>query len=197
MIIETFTLPIISYELYRISKELRNTAEIEIGVVSIKEYPLSRIRKIEKLPTQTKISQSYPHFCLIIKNGGSVPAKYVKLHLEFTDQKPTFNTSASLPIESLASPVIEIFNSTSLNVFNKENNVDFIFQGGADWILRPHDIEKFDFFISTSIGSRDPNQQHERPYPCICTFTCTIWSEDLRNPISQIINVEIEKSVQV
>lgn len=78
LMIEALTLPIIYYELYRIRKELGKTAEINIGVVGIKEYPLSNIRSIGKLPIQTKISQGYPLFCLVVRNKGRVSAKFVK-----------------------------------------------------------------------------------------------------------------------
>jgi hypothetical protein len=196
LIIETFTLPIIAFELYRISKELGKSAEIDIGVVGIKEYPLSNIRSIEKLPIHTKISQGYPLFCLVIRNKGQVSARFVKIHLEFVGHEPTFKSGELSTVESMASPVIKIYESDTQNIFNRENNVDFVFRGGTDWVLRPYDSEKFDFFISSFIGTKDSNMPYERPYPSICQFTCTIWADGLENPIIQRVEVEIERNAK-
>lgn len=196
LMIETLTLPIIAYELYRISQALGKVADIDIGVVGIKEYPLSNIRSISKLPTQTKISQGYPLFCLIVRNKGEVAAKFVKIHLEFVGHEPTFREGELSAVESMASPVIEIYESDSQNIFNRENNVDFVFRGGADWVLRPFDGEKFDLFISSFIGTKDPNMPFERPYPSICQFICTVWAEGLENPVIQRVEVEIERYVE-
>lgn len=196
LIIEAFTLPIIAFELFRISKELGKMAAIDIGVVGIKEYPLSNIRSIEKLPTYTKISQGYPLFCLVVRNKGQISAKFVKIHLEFTNHKPTFKDSELSAVESMASPVIKIYESDTQNIFNRENNVDFVFRGGNNWVLRPYDSEKFDFFISTFIGTNNPNMPYERPYPSICQFTCTLWADGIENPVIQKVEVEIERKIE-
>lgn len=193
LIIETFTLPIIAYELYRISQSLGKKADLDIGVVGIKEYPLSNIRSIKKLPSQTKISQGYPLFCLIVRNKGELSAKFVKIHLEYVGHEPTFEEGELSSVESMASPVIKMFESDTQNIFNRENNVDFVFRGGEDWVLRPFDSEKFDFFISSFIGTTDPNMPYERPYPSICQFICMIWAEGLENPVIQKVEVEIER----
>lgn len=195
LIIETLTLPVIAFELNRISKELGKIAEIDIGVVGIKEYPISNIRSIEKLQTYTKISQGYPLFCLVVRNTGQVSARFVKIHLEYTGHEPTFKDDELSTVKSMASPVIKIYESDTQNIFNRENNVDFIFRGGTDWILRPYDSEKFDFFISSFIGTNDPNMPYERPYPSICQFTCTLWADGIEKPVTQRVEVEVERYI--
>jgi len=195
LIIVTLGLPSIAFELNRIRKELRKTVEIDVGVVSIKDYPLTNIRSIENLPIHTKISQGYPLFCLVIRNKGQVSARFVKIHLAFVGHEPTFKSGELSSIESMASPEIKIDKSDTKNIFNHENNVDFVFRGGVDWVLRPNDSEKFDFFISSSIGTKDPNRPHEKPYPSICRFVCTIWADGLEKPFVQRIEVEITRNV--
>ncbi len=197
LIIETLGLPSIAFELNRIRKELRKTVEIDIGVVGIKEYPLSNIRSIENLPINTKISQNYPLFCLVIRNKGQVSARFVKIHFEYVGNEPTFKSGELSMIESMASPVIEIYKSDTINVFNRENNVDFIFRGGTDWILRSYDSEKFDFFISSHIGTKDPKRPHEKPFPSICRFICTVWADGLEKAVVQRIEVEITRNAKV
>ena len=193
LIIETLALPTIALELSRIRRELGKSAAIEIGVVGIKEYPLSNIRSIEKLKTYTKISQGYPLFCLVVRNKGQISARFIKIHLEFTGHQPTFKDGELSAAQSMASPVIKIYESDAHNTFNRENNVDFVFRGGTDWILRPHDSEKFDFFITSFIGTKDPNLPYERPYPSICQFTCTLWADGIEKPVVQQVAVEIER----
>lgn len=197
MIIETLGLPIIAFELIRISKELRKTVEIEIGVVGIKEYPLSNIRSIGKLPIHTKISQGYPLFCLVIRNKGKVSARFVKIHLEFVGHEQTFKKGELSTSEAMARPVIKIDKSDTKNIFNRENNADFVFRGGTDWVLRSYDTEKFDFFISSSIGTNNPTTPFERPYPSICRFVCTIWADGLDKAVVQKVEVEIERYPKV
>jgi hypothetical protein len=196
LIIETLTLPMIAFELNRIRKELGKTAEIDIGVVGIKEYPLSNIRSIEKLQTYTKINQGYPLFCLVVRNKGQVSARFVKIHLEFTDHEPSFKKGELSPVESMASPVIKIYKSNNQYNFNRENNADFVFSGGTDWVLRPQDSEKFDFFISSAIGTKDPKIPYERPYPSLCKFVCTVWVDGIEKPVVQRVDVEIERYVK-
>jgi hypothetical protein len=120
----------------------------------------------------------------------------VKIHLEFTDHKPTFESGELSSVESMASPVIKLYESDTQNIFNRENNVDFVFRGGNSWVLRPHDSEKFDFFIGSFIGTNNANMPYERPYPSICQFICTLWADGIDNPVIQKVEVEIERKIE-
>lgn len=182
--IGAISLPILLYELNQIRQGLDQSPDISIGLASVQHLPLSKLRTRHTLPTTITVAWGYPHVILALRNNGSVTAKFLKIHLEYLSR----NTSSSLTHPTLK---ISEFDEAKPG-FIAENNFDFTFTGGADWILYPGDTEIFSFHMdinikySTRTGAR-------REYPDNGTYhlRCTVWAEALAQPMTQELTVII------
>ena len=126
------SVPVLLYELDRIRQALTLRPELSIGLAGVGDLPLSSIRSLEVLPTTVTVSQGYAHFYLVIRNHGKVAAKHVKIHLEH-ERNPSRQSSLLFPVVRVSE-----FSSDKPS-FKPENNVDFVFTGGADWSIYPND----------------------------------------------------------
>ncbi len=179
-------LPLLIYELYRIRKALEQKPDISIGLAAVEDLPTSKIRDLETLPMTTAVGRGYAHFWLAVRNQGKVAAKFVKIHLEYKSE-------FLQPKQASLVPVIEVseFSSGKPN-FYKENNAEFVFIGGADWVIHPNDTEVFDFHITTvMVLQQEPFELREYPEPGNYHFHCTVWAEGLDHPISEQLTVKI------
>jgi hypothetical protein len=181
--LEALSLPVLLYGIYRLREELRKESwkpEISIGVTSIE--PLSEVRRRTTLPTRADISQGYTCFQLLVRNEGKLAARFVKMHLEFESVGDTsYRNAAKLPVEELAAPTVEIPED---NPFEWQNNKDFIFTGGADWIIYPQDNTAFTFCLGTVVKGQPPVPHDYR-------FHCTVWAEGLDCPAEEDLVVRI------
>jgi len=181
--LETLGLPVLIYGLYKLREEMRREGwrpEIRIGISQVE--PLSEVRKRETLPTMAIVSQGYACFQLIVGNRGRLAARFVKMHLEFLSfQDDSYASAARSPVERLAAPTVKIPNG---NPFKWQNNKDFIFEGGHDWVIYPRDDVTFAFFLGTVV-------QGQLPVPYDYRFRCTVWAEGLDNPVHSELTVRV------
>ena len=179
-------LPIIFYGLADMEKQVREAQwkpEISIGLSGV--GPISYIKTQKVLPKTVSINQGYPFFQLVVRNGGKLAAKFVKIHLEFASfQDDSYQRLATTPVESLAAPTVKIPED---NPFKWQNNKDFIFTGGDDWVIYPLDESVFGFFLKTVIVDQPP-------IPHDYHFHCTVWTEGLDNPASEDLIVRITRN---
>lgn len=173
--------PILLRELNQIREAINQKPVISVGLANVKDLPLSNVRNLHSLKTSLDISHGYPHFWLVVRNSGKVTAKSVKIHFEFV--KSTHSNK-------LLQPVIrtEDWLGDKRYTFKIVNNTDFVFIGGADWVLHAKDTDMFDFYITTSIVM---GKQRERPDFGDYEFACTVWADGLEKPIAEklIINI--------
>ena len=182
------SVPIVFYELDQIRRAVGQKPIISIGLVGVDDLPLSKIRDTATLPTTVTVSQGYAHFYLVVRNQGKVAARYVKVHLEHK-RKPSDQLS-------LLSPVVKMSEfSSDKPSFKAENNIDFLFIGGSDWVIYPNDSEIFGFHITTVvIKQTEPYRLREYPEPGDCHFQCTVWAEGLNHPVSEQLTVKIREA---
>ena len=176
-------LPIILYGLLDIEKNIKESLwKPEISIRLFTVGPISEIRQQKTLLKSVDVSQGYPFFQLVVRNNGKLAAKFVKIHFEFDSfQDDSFRESAKSTVESLASPVLKIPKDS---LFKWQNNKDFIFTGGDDWVIYPKDDSVFGFFLETVVVG-------QRPVPHDYHFSCTIWAEGLDNPIREKLTVNV------
>lgn len=166
-------IPILYSELVRLRKAVEKKPALNIGIVNINDYPLSNVRIMKQLPTLVRVGKGYPYFAVAIRNTGTFPAKFVKIHLEF--RRPDH-------IEGLARPTVKVYKNPEENDdgFQKDTNFDFMFIGGSDWVLYPNDTDIFPFIMSTTmIKETEPVEIRERPPLGDYYFHCTVWAEGL------------------
>jgi hypothetical protein len=184
--LEALSLPVLVYGLYRLREELQRESwkpEISIGVTRVE--PLSEARKRITLPTTASISQGYTCFQLLVRNKGKLAARFVKIHLEFLSfQDTSYRDVAKSPMEKLAAPTVEIPGD---NPFEWQNNKDFIFRGGADWVIYPQDNAAFMFCLGTVVEGQSPVPHDYR-------FHCTIWAEGVGCPVEEELIVRVMKA---
>ena len=131
------------------------------------------------------MSQGYAHFYLVIRNHGKVAAKHVKIHLEH-ERNPSRQSSLLFPVVRVSE-----FSSDKPS-FKPENNVDFVFTGGADWSIYPNDSETFGFHVTTVVVKQtEPHEMREYPETGDCHFRCTVWAERLDSHASEQLTVRI------
>lgn len=81
--------------------------------------------------------------------------------------------------------------------FKQDNNFDFIFVGGSDWVLHPYDTEIFTFFMSTTLVIKtEPREIRERPALGEYSFQCTLWAEGLEFPVQEDFTVTVVESIK-
>ena len=180
----SLSFPLLIYELSQLRQTMEQKPEISVGIVNIKNYPLYSIRVLESLPNKINVSQGYPFFSLAIRNSGTAVAKNVKIHFEFLRPEQL----------DLHTPIVKVDDwlDDKRYSFKQENNVDFIFVGGSDWIIHPSDTEVFNFFISTaSIIQKEPVEIRERPALGKYRFRCYVWAEKLNAPIDVDLTVKV------
>jgi hypothetical protein len=191
VILASLAIPIIYYELTRIQHSFNQKPMISIGVASVNDLPLSKIRNLGSLSTSTNIGHGYSVFWLAIRNSGQVAARNIKIHVEYrTPAKPKPN---------LFSPVITVGDWLGDNrfTFKKVNNADFVFIGGQDWILHSNDTDMFDFGMTTSIVKQTkPHEIRERPALGSYEFFCTIWADGLDKPVTEKLVINIIPSIK-
>ena len=182
-------LPLIFYGLLDIEKHLKESLwkpEISIGLFTV--GPISEIKQQKELSKFVSIKQGYPFFQLVIRNGGKLAAKFVKIHLEFDSfQDDGFQEAAKTTVERLAAPVLK---TPQDNPFKWQNNRDFIFTGGDDWVIYPKDDCAFGFYLETTVTGQPP-------VPHDYHFICTVWAEGLENPVTERLTVKVIKTKSV
>ncbi len=115
-------------------------------------------------------------------------AKFVKIHLEYKEYIPTGHSN---PLASIVIEAYEWLGDKRFS-FKKENNVDFIFIGGADWSIYPSDFEVFSFYITTAlVKQQKPVEIREHPGVGDYHFRCTVWADGLNAPISTDLLVKV------
>jgi hypothetical protein len=141
--------PILLRELSQIREAVNQKPKINIGLASVNDLPLSKVRNAKALHTAKDISRGYPHFELVVRNNGRVTAKSIKIHFEFVSRASKEN--------HLAVPVLECTDwlKDDRFTFKKVNNADFVFIGGADWVLHANDSDMFPFHMTTTLGKKD------------------------------------------
>jgi len=183
------SLPLLFYELSRLRQAVEQKPDISIGIVNINDYPLSKIRAIDSLPATINVGQGYPHVTLAIRNSGVIDARYVKIHLEFFRPEQV----------NLNTPIVRVYDwlGDQRYSFKQENNVDFVFIGGSDWVLHPKDTEIFSFHISTTtVIQTEPVEIRERPSLGKYRFQCSVWAEGLSSPVVENLIVNIVESIK-
>jgi hypothetical protein len=184
------SIPLLFYELSRLRQAVERKPVLSIGLVNINDYPLSNIRAIDILPTDINVGRGYPHFTLAVKNSGSLEAKFVKIHFEFHRPQQT---------ASLATTTVKVYEwlGDKRYSFKQDNNFDFIFVGGVDWVLHPNDTETFSFFMSTTmVIEKEPIELRERPALGEYSFQCTVWAEGLESPVQENFTVTVVESIK-
>lgn len=182
--ITVISFPIILFELDQIRRTLNKKPHLEVGLVNMNDLPFSKVRCMHEIPEKTTVSDGYPHFYLVLRNRGAIPARYVKIYLEHTNRENHI----------LPPPLVKISEFTKEKPsFVAEHNFDFVFRAGTEWIINPDDIEPFGFHIATSIII-DKNNRSALPPPCEIFLDCTIWAEGLQQPLKKKLVVRIIKS---
>ncbi len=154
--------------------------DLELGVTPVE--PLSHISKRTTLPGLAEVSQGYPHFQLVLRNSSLTPTKHIKLHFEFESfQDYSFRDAAKSDIERLSSPVVKISDG---NPFKWQNNKDFVFNGGVDWLLYPNENAIFSFFLKTVM-------EGQPPVPYDYHFRCTAWAEGIKNLVQRNLCIRV------
>jgi hypothetical protein len=176
------SLPLVFLQLATILEELRRAQwkpEILVGVAPV--GPLS-VLVSAPLSHHCTASRGYPFFQLLVKNEGRLAAKWVKAHLEFESfGDNSYQASARSPIDKVAAPRLHVPKD---NPFKWQNNRDFVFNGGADWVIHPHDTVSFPFFLQTVVKDHPP-------VPHDYSFKITIFAEGIESPASARLTVSI------
>ena len=167
-------LPIFFDQLKKIEEEARRAKwkpEIVIGLMPYegddsRPLPLSTTLVEENLSNAISLSDStvYNNLLLVIQNRGELSAKFVKIHLEFEPSD----------IHSTFIPTIEFKeHKFEPNHYGK----DYIFYGGSDNVIYPHDVERFRMYIHP--------QRRSNTY----RFHCTVWADGLDNPVKKHLTI--------
>jgi hypothetical protein len=165
--------------LKKIEEEARRAKwkpEIVIGLMPYegddsRPLPLSTTLVEENLSNAISLSDStvYNNLLLVIQNRGELSAKFVKIHLEFEPSN----------IDSTFIPTIEFReHKFEPNHYGK----DYIFYGGSDNVIYPHDVERFRMIT---------HPQHRLWSSRIFTyrFHCTVWADGLDNPVKEQLTI--------
>jgi len=178
--------PILLRELNQIREAINQKPVIAVGLASVKDLPLSKIR-VSKLKTTVNVSRGYPSFWLVIRNNGKVSAKSVKIHIEYLS--PNRN--------SLYLPVIEMDDwlGDERYTFKKVNNADFVFIGGSDWVLHANDTDMFAFDMTTAIVKQREPEIREQPEIGQYEFSCTVWADSLDKPLAEKLVVSLVETI--
>lgn len=188
VVVAAFSIPILYYELNRIRQAIEQRPVISVGVCSVSDLPLSKIRQLPTLSPKATVSHGYPSFWLAVRNTGKVTARHMKIHLEYQPPKER---------KSILIPVIEVseFRDDQRFSFKKVNNADFVFIAGSDWLLHSNDTEMFGFYMTTVLVKKKTEsggEIRERPDPGEYDFDCTVWAEGLNKPLNKHITVIIQ-----
>ena len=178
--------PILLRELNQIREAINQKPVIAVGLASVKDLPLSKIRD-SKLKTTVNVSRGYPSFWLVIRNTGKVSAKSVKIHIEYLSPNR----------KSLYLPVIDMDDwlGDERYTFKKVNNADFVFIGGSDWVLHANDTDMFAFDMTTAIVKQREPEIREQPDIGEYGFTCTVWTDGLDKPLAEKLMVNIVENI--
>jgi hypothetical protein len=178
--------PILLRELNQIREAINQKPVIAVGLASVKDLPLSKIRD-SKLKTTVNVSRGYPSFWLVIRNTGKVSAKSVKIHIEYLSPNR----------KSLYLPVIEMDDwlGDERYTFKKVNNADFVFIGGSDWVLHANDTDMFAFDMTTAIVKQREPEIRERPEIGRYEFSCTVRADSLDKPLAENLVVSLVETI--
>lgn len=171
-------LPILLDQLKKIQEEAKKAQwkpEISIGLAP---FPLS-ISDLEvgkDLPTELHVVRQSSNFrlTLVIQNRGKLAAKFVKILLV-----KSFEENAYMPRVA-----IQWGQVTNEKRFGQVGNKEYVFNGGIDWVLYPHDIEQFRVVLSPIGDSIKADDYY---------FHCTVWAEGLDNPVSELLVIKINE----
>jgi hypothetical protein len=181
-------LPILFYQLDQIRQAVTRRAKFKVGVASVRELPISRIRSMDALQS-ISVSQGYPHFFLVVQNIGKTVVQSVKVHFEYT-RLPDSRSFPPVVVEAY-----EWLDDTR-HSFKKENNVDFVFRGGPDWRVYPGDSEIFSFYITTAVVKQtEPVEVREPPAIGNYHFRCSVWAEGLTSPLVNELVIGVVESL--
>jgi hypothetical protein len=178
------SLPLVFVQLATIQEELRRAQwrpQIRIGVAPV--GPLAPLASAP-LAHHCTAQRGYPFFQLLVKNEGRLAAKWVKIHLEFESfGDSSYQDYARSPIDKIAAPRLHIPKD---NPFTWQNNRDFVFNGGADWVIHPYDTVSFPFFVQTVVKDHPP-------VPCDYSLKATVFAEGIESPVAASLTVSISE----
>jgi hypothetical protein len=174
-------LPVLLDQLNKIQEEAKKSQwkpEINIGWA---RFPLPEpYFKKEDLETQISSTSRNVSFSfhLVIQNHGQLAARYVKIRLDFK------SFEEKLDIPHLTFPKGNLPRERD---FEKSGEKDYIFHGGADWVIYPHDAEVFLMRLVL--------REHGKPMRVgNYSFHCTVWAEGLENRVEKDLIVSITEN---
>jgi hypothetical protein len=149
--------------------------------------PVSTLRKKSKLPAAVEVSRGYAHFYVAVRNVGEIALQNVKIHVEHIRSQREVKAAVMFKVSEF---------SENKPTFYSENNFDFTFLGGADWMVYPGDTEVFGFHVSTAIIVQDKRlpEGKRASYPPAgeTRLTCTVWARGLSKPVDKDLVVVIK-----
>ena len=173
--IAVISLPLIIWELYKIRISVNQKPGLEIGVISVQDLPLSKVRGYPVLPKVIKIGKGYPHFMFVIRNKGDILAEHLKIHIEYKSPNQ----------KSLYNPCLRIQKEDKKATFYSENNIDFIFRAENGWGIHSSDFELFWFYFDTVVKDARPDIGETE-------IICSIWADKLAKPITENLKIILE-----
>ncbi len=173
-------LPVLYDQLKKIAEEARKKPEISIGLLGVGFDHLSisdvKAEAEKNLYTEVCLDLNRSRrFMLVIRNLGKAAAKFVKIHLEYK----SFENSADMPRIKF-----HALEERKQKHFEEYTMKDYIFTGGADWVIYPVDAAPFEVMLDIP-----PSKKAIRVGDLI--FGCTVWAEGLDNPVSEQLTVKI------
>lgn len=172
--------PVIFIELIRLRQAIIQKPNLQIGVATVEDMPVSELRRKAKLPTTVEVSRGYAHFYIAIRAVGEIALQNVKIHVEHLRSQREIQAAAILKVSEF---------SENKPTFCSENNFDFTFWGRADWMVYPGDTELFGFHITTAIIIQDTRWPDGRraSYPPAgeTKLKCTVWAKGLSGPVDE------------
>jgi hypothetical protein len=179
--------PAIFVELIQLRQAITQKPDLQIGVATVGDMPVSALRKRPRLPTMVEVSRGYAHFYVAIRNVGGIALQNVKIHVEHLRSQREIQAAVKLNVSEF---------SESKPTFYSENNFDFTFLGSADWMIYPGDTEIFGYHVTTAIFVRDERlpEGERASYPPAgeTMLKCTVWARGLSRPVSEDLIVVIK-----
>jgi hypothetical protein len=186
VILAVVGVPAIFIELIQLRRAIEQTPTIQLGLATVEDLPVASLRSRGNLSATVTVSRGYAHFFLVLKNAGEVGISNVKIQLEHIRSQREVDTATIIKVSEF---------SESKPTFFSENNFDFTFWGGADWMIYPGDSELFGFHITTAIYIQDDRLPEKRrpSYPPAgkTNLRCTVWAKGLKEPVEAKLVVVI------
>lgn len=179
--------PAIFIELIQLRQAITQKPDLQISLATVEDMPMSRLREKASLPTAVEVSRGYAHFYVAIRNVGEIALQNVKIHVEHPRSQREVQAAAKLSISEF---------SENKPTFYSENNFDFTFLGGTDWMVYPCDTEAFGFHVTTAIFVQDERwpegKRASYPPPGETRLICTVWARGLSKPVAEDLVVVIK-----